>query len=111
MTHSFRNQRTFPVQLYWLDQEGRAVPYGVVQPDMSLFQETYAGHAWRMVDERSGVALAEYVGPSATLTLQADGSLRVEAAAEPAAPEAPQAPAPEKAAVAGAEAATDGESQ
>lgn len=32
---------------------------------------------WRLCDEASGVALAELLGGSATVTLQADGSVKV----------------------------------
>lgn len=58
---------------------------------------TYTGHAWRLCDETTGVPLAEYVGASATVTLRADGSVRV-ASTEAAAPEdaaGPSGKAPE----------------
>ncbi|PSC67409.1 von Hippel-Lindau disease tumor suppressor isoform X1 isoform A [Micractinium conductrix] len=97
-THTVRNLRTFPARLFWLDYEGRAVPYGEVLPEASLNQETYANHAWRICDERSGLALLEYVGPSAAVTLAEDGSVRVLAGGAPptaaAAPPTAAAPAP-----------------
>ncbi|KAL4424329.1 hypothetical protein ABPG75_001630 [Micractinium tetrahymenae] len=94
VTHRVINQRSSPVQLYWLDYEGRAVPYGIVQPEGDISQSTYSTHAWRLCDEQSGLSLAEYVGPSATLMLLADGSLRVQVApAPPPAAAAADAPA------------------
>ena len=56
-----------------------------------------------MCDEQSGLSLAEYVGPSATLSLLADGSLRIQVApsAEPTAEAAAGVPEGEEAAAAG----------
>lgn len=38
---------------------------------------TFTGHAWRLCDEATGLALAEYVGASAIVTLQEGGGVRV----------------------------------
>ncbi|KAL4431972.1 hypothetical protein ABPG77_000239 [Micractinium sp. CCAP 211/92] len=95
VTHRVLNQRSSPIRLYWLDYEGRAVPYGIVEPEGDVSQSTYSTHAWRICDEQSGLSLAEYVGPSATLSLLADGSLRIQVTPEPqpAAEGAARAPA------------------
>lgn len=94
VTHRVINQRSSPIRLYWLDYEGRAVPYGIVEPEGDISQSTYSTHAWRICDEQSGLSLAEYVGPSATLSLLADGSLRIQVAAQapPTVEEAAEAP-------------------
>ncbi|KAI3431349.1 hypothetical protein D9Q98_004407 [Chlorella vulgaris] len=73
----FRNDRAAAVLLWWLDHEGKAVSYGSLPAGTSVDQSTYTGHAWRLCDETTGVPLAEYVGASATVTLRADGSVRV----------------------------------
>jgi hypothetical protein len=41
-------------------------------------QDTFVGHAWRLRDASSGQLLAEYVGPTATITLTADGDTKVQ---------------------------------
>lgn len=66
--------------------QGRAHPHPAAA--------TYSTHAWRICDEQSGLSLAEYVGPSATLSLLADGSLRIQVAAQapPTVEEAAEAP-------------------
>lgn len=54
------------------------VPYGVVQPHCSFGQNTYEGHPWRLRDDHSGEALADYVGPEATLVLHDGPDARVQ---------------------------------
>ena len=46
-------------------------------PVSPLTAATYTGYAWRLCDETTGMALAEYVGASAIITLQKDGRVRV----------------------------------
>lgn len=63
---------------------GRPLPFvacpicGALVPSLAA---TYAGHAWRLCDELSGLPVAEYCGTSAVISLLADGSVRVQSTA------------------------------
>jgi hypothetical protein len=57
-THvSFINQRKTPIQLWWLNFEGKRVSYGVVQPYNRQEMNTYETHPWLIIDESSDEAL------------------------------------------------------
>jgi uncharacterized protein YkwD len=42
----FQNLATFPVQIYWLDYEGKRVLYGTLSPQQYYDQPTYVSHPW-----------------------------------------------------------------
>ena len=49
---NFINDSGIPVDLQWIDYEGKGTPYATLQPGQSIMQGTFFGHPWRMV--RSG---------------------------------------------------------
>jgi len=47
---SFINIRNTPIQVWWLNFEGKRVSYGTVQPYSRLEMNTYETHPWVIVD-------------------------------------------------------------
>jgi dipeptidyl-peptidase 4 len=47
-----KNEMERPVELFWIDFEGRPRPYGTIEPGASLPQSTFPGHAWLATDEQ-----------------------------------------------------------
>ena len=47
----FVNDSARPVQTYWLDYQGKRVPYKVMPPHSSHTQPTYLTHPWVVTDE------------------------------------------------------------
>jgi dipeptidyl-peptidase 4 len=45
-----KNEMERPVELFWIDFEGRPRPYGTIEPGASLPQSTFPGHAWLATD-------------------------------------------------------------
>lgn len=60
-TITFDNQTAAPVQLHWLDREGRPQAYGEVPPGQQRQIATYTGHLWRGTtdDRTAGLFRAE----------------------------------------------------
>jgi len=45
-----RNETNEEFKIFWIDYEGNLKPYGVVWPKMCADENTYATHAWALVD-------------------------------------------------------------
>jgi dienelactone hydrolase len=51
------NQTAGPVELFWLDAQGRRRSYGKIDPGQEHRQHTYEGHVWEAVDQRGELVL------------------------------------------------------
>lgn len=60
-TIRFKNTRSTPVKLFWLDYEGKRKPYETIMPGCSAVQNTYVTHPFLLTDE-SGRGLVIFVG-------------------------------------------------
>jgi hypothetical protein len=58
---TFRNTLSQPIQLFWLDYDGRRRPYQSVGPGEALVQPTFFTHPW-VVADLSGRCLSIYYG-------------------------------------------------
>ena len=47
---AFKNETPGVIKLFWLDAQGKAVPYGEVEPGKVSSMGTYAGHVWQVRD-------------------------------------------------------------
>ena len=56
----FDNRTNETVQVFWIDGDGKRVPYAVLSPGQKQGQETFVGHVW-LVTDAAGKALAVYV--------------------------------------------------
>jgi dipeptidyl aminopeptidase/acylaminoacyl peptidase len=50
----FINHMAGPIELFWIDAEGRRKDYGRVLPNEARDQNTYAGHVWLVTDTAGG---------------------------------------------------------
>jgi dipeptidyl aminopeptidase/acylaminoacyl peptidase len=55
----FVNRLKQPVDLFWIGEDDKRIPYGKLQPGESREQHTYAGHAW-LVTGLSGNVIAVF---------------------------------------------------
>ena len=54
------------VRLEWVDFDGKTKAYGVeIRPTDHKSEHTYAGHVWRIVDDKTGRVLHYFVAPKA----------------------------------------------
>ena len=54
------------VRLEWIDFDGNTKAYGVeIRPTDHKHEFTYAGHVWRIVDDKTGRVLHHFVTPKA----------------------------------------------
>ncbi|HZT23377.1 MAG TPA: DPP IV N-terminal domain-containing protein [Verrucomicrobiae bacterium] len=56
---TFVNTLPAPVNLFWIDPDGRRVAYGTLAPGERKTQHTFAGHVW-LVTTRNGLMLAVF---------------------------------------------------
>ena len=56
---TFVNQLPAPVDVFWIDPDGKRVPYGNLAPGQRRTQHTFAGHVW-VVTGRAGIVLAVF---------------------------------------------------
>lgn len=61
---TFRNETSNPVQVLWIDYNGREVLYRTLVPGESYVQSTYATHPWRLRDAVTGRTLQTMVAGS-----------------------------------------------
>jgi hypothetical protein len=78
----FRNCRSSPVRIYWIDYQGRRKFYKELQPGTQYVQETYLTHPWIATDE-TGRCLGFYMPTSARLEVNITNDPRLAAKAEP----------------------------
>ncbi len=67
----FANASDEPLRLFWLDHEGKRIPYGEIAPQQSRSQHTFTGHIWLITDKNKltwGFYEAEPGGSLATLS-------------------------------------------
>ena len=70
---TFVNRLDQPVQLFWLDDQGRRQPYGTLEPGARHVQHTYGGHVWLLTDTRGRtLAVFEATDTPATAVLDED---------------------------------------
>lgn len=50
-TIRFKNARSTPIKLYWLDYEGKRKPYETIMPGCSAVQNTYVTHPFLLTDQ------------------------------------------------------------
>ncbi|EFN55802.1 hypothetical protein CHLNCDRAFT_145288 [Chlorella variabilis] len=72
------NREGVTARVLWVDFSGKEKEYARLDELCYYNQDTYVNHPWRLRDAASGDLLAEYVGPTATITLQHDGSTHIE---------------------------------
>lgn len=68
---TFENKTTDPIRLFWIDTNKRPKAYGLVPPNQTSRQHTYAGHVWIVTDEKRNpllVANADSDGKTFTIT-------------------------------------------
>jgi dipeptidyl aminopeptidase/acylaminoacyl peptidase len=84
----FRNLLDAPVDLFWLNFEGRRIPYGSLGAGGEREQPTYAGHVW-LVARKTGdvVAVLEAEARPQTILLDAAGGASAVAPEEPPRPD------------------------
>ena len=61
-TVTFINRTSSPIELFWLDLDGKRQSYGRLRPGQEYQQHTFAGHVWLVTDAQSrplGVKVAE----------------------------------------------------
>jgi hypothetical protein len=69
----FQNDTATPVQVYWLDYQGKRVPYRTLDTGKQLDQKTYATHPWVITDLRGNCLKIVVPGSSAaTIALSSD---------------------------------------
>lgn len=56
------NRSADPVELDWVDFEGRLTRYSSIEPGTSLTQSTYVGHLWMV--SRNGMRLGWFAAPA-----------------------------------------------
>jgi dipeptidyl-peptidase-4 len=69
---SFKNELSDPVELFWVDAEGRRQTYGRVRPGETREQHTYAGHIW-LVTDSVGTSLGAFEATVQKLEVVVDG--------------------------------------
>jgi dipeptidyl-peptidase-4 len=69
---SFKNELTDPVELFWVDTEGRRQTYGRVRAGETREQHTYAGHVW-LVTDSVGTTLGAFEATAQKLEVVVDG--------------------------------------
>jgi len=58
---TFRNETRNPINVLWINYEGREVPYRTLDPGDSYRQPTFASHPWRLRDAMTGRILRTMV--------------------------------------------------
>ncbi len=66
------NRTKEPLEMFWVDSDGKHQPYGKVEPGAEAGQGTYAGHVWTVKD-LSGKALAGVAALPGWMRLEVDG--------------------------------------
>ena len=66
------NQMKEPVEMFWVDNDGKPQSYGRIEPGAEGSQSTYAGHQW-VVKDLSGKPLAGVAAAPGTMRLEVDG--------------------------------------
>ena len=82
------NHSEIPVDVFWVDMDGKRVKYGHLDPGKSLGQHTYSDHTWLIADA-SGKALAAYSATAGDCTIVFDGHSPASAPRPKPAPESP----------------------
>ena len=59
----FVNQRSEPVKLWWIDEDGARKPYGIINAKTRRQLQTFAGHAW-LVTDTEGKPLGSFTAES-----------------------------------------------
>ena len=67
----FVNRLDEPVRTFWIDETGRWVEYGRIQPGGRRAQHSFANHVWLITDD-SRQPIAVYVVPSQPLEIEID---------------------------------------
>jgi hypothetical protein len=78
VTLVFKNNAKSPVDVYWMDFEGKEQKYLSIAPGKSAEQGTYSTHAWRLRD-LAGDIVMDYVATDEarqTIEISADLLLR-----------------------------------
>jgi len=68
VTHSVVNSSDDPVEVFWLDYEGREQNYAVVYPGRRHQQPSYNTHYWRIRDKEGNV-LVTHCGEASEFTV------------------------------------------
>ena len=71
---NFTNSSTSPLQIYWLNYQGRRQHYESLKPSESYRQQTFVTHPW-VVAELSGRCLAIYIPTEMTISAVLDSTL------------------------------------
>jgi dipeptidyl-peptidase-4 len=71
---TFVNSTPAPVELFWVDGEGRRRSYGRVDPGGERRQHTFVGHVWVIVGD-DGSELGETVGRDGSSRIVIDGTM------------------------------------
>ncbi|KAH6869780.1 Alpha/Beta hydrolase protein [Thelonectria olida] len=61
---TFINHSRGPIELFWIDWDGKAISYTRIDAGVTKQQDTYEGHVWRIVDEPSGQTKQIYSAPN-----------------------------------------------
>ncbi len=76
---TFRNQKDEAVDRYWVDVDGKPVPYGTIEAGSEGKQDTYQGHIWLFRDQAGkNVCLLEVEESDQILTVQAEATVEIE---------------------------------
>jgi len=64
VTVKFANRLPWPVDVSWIDFEGKEVPYASLEPGQSYDQQTFETHPWRIRQRHTGEVIAAYIARS-----------------------------------------------
>ncbi|KAG6828278.1 hypothetical protein H0H92_008550 [Tricholoma furcatifolium] len=58
----FKNELQFPVKIFWVNFEMKAISYGMIHPGRVSRQPTYVGHAWEIVEDTEILPFTVFYG-------------------------------------------------
>ena len=64
MKATFTNETDFPLNMFWIDYDGKRVPYGRVGPGQTAYVNTFVGHPWAFVTDH-GLCVDLYIASKA----------------------------------------------
>lgn len=70
----FDNVAAFPVQIYWLNYEGKRVLYGTLAPQQSYVQPTYVSHPWLLARSLDSAPLVIFEATLQASSARIDGT-------------------------------------
>ncbi|KAJ3110984.1 hypothetical protein HDU96_006113, partial [Phlyctochytrium bullatum] len=78
-TLTFVNKTSSTLNIFWIDNNGKATKYHSVEPNRSVEQPTYTNHAWEIVNASTSESLATHLAQITpqTLTVRPNAPLAI----------------------------------